>query len=84
MSFPSVQPTFPLYRRSANGLNWYRIESPTVCTEVQQVGSRYVVHRLEAVIYPEKARILGLIAMEEGHVHACSADEVEALLHREQ
>ena len=78
------QTGFPLYRCSTNGLNWYRIDSPTVFTEVQRMGSRYVVHRMEAVIYPEKARVLGLIAMDDGHVHACPAQEVEALLRAAQ
>ncbi|MBS1548201.1 MAG: hypothetical protein JST38_18500 [Bacteroidetes bacterium] len=74
------QTGFPLYRRSSNGLNWYRVDSPTEFMEVQRVGKRYVVHRVEAVIYPEKARVMALIAMDDGHVHACPAQEVEALL----
>ena len=41
---------FPLYRRSSNGLNWYRIDSATEFTEVQQVGNRYVSHRVKAMI----------------------------------
>ncbi len=76
------QPAFPLYRRSANGLNWYRIESPTVFTEIQQVGSRLVVHRIVAVIYPEKARILGLIKMDDGHAMPCTAEEVGSQLRK--
>lgn len=71
---------FPLYRRSANGMNWYRIESPTVFTEVQKVGKRYVVHRMEAAIYPEMQRIMGLIMMEDGHVLECPPEEMECYL----
>lgn len=71
---------FPLYRRSVNGMNWYRIESATEFTEVQQVGSRYVVHRMKASIYPEMQRVMGLILMEDGHVLECPSEEVERYL----
>ncbi|MBS1939595.1 MAG: hypothetical protein JST38_01785 [Bacteroidetes bacterium] len=71
---------FPLYRRSANGLNWYRIESESELTEVQAVGRRHVIHHLKAHAYPERLRIHGLITLEDGHVEECGAAEVEELL----
>ena len=71
---------FPLYRRSANGLNWYRINSPKELIEVQRVGSRYVIHKLSALAYPEQVRIMELIAMADGHVEDCPSEEVEELL----
>ena len=77
------EPQFPLYRRSANGLNWYRINSPTELIEVQRVGSKYVFHRLLASAYPEKVRILELIAMADGHVEECPVEEVEKLLEQQ-
>lgn len=80
MVLTSATPQFPLYRRSTNGLNWYRIDSATGLVEVQRIGSRYVVHRLHASAYPEQVRIMGLITLDEGHVVACPAEEVERLL----
>lgn len=74
------KPPFPLYRRSANGLNWYRIDSAMELTEVQRVGRRFVVHRMVAHAYPEKVRIMALMAMDDGHVVECGAEEVESLL----
>lgn len=74
------EPQFPLYRRSTNGLNWYRINSPTELLEVQRVGSRYVLHRLSASAYPEQVRIMELISLADGHVEDCPAGEVEELL----
>ena len=71
---------FPIYRHSANGLNWYRVESGTEFTEVQKVGSRYVAHRVKAVIYPEKVRVMELIAADDGHVVACEAEAFETHL----
>lgn len=73
-------PSFPLYRRSANGLNWYRVESWTAFTEVQRVGGRYIAHRVQAKAYPERVRLQGLVDMTDGHVQACPAAEVEDLL----
>ena len=69
-------PQFPLYRSSANGLNWYRIESKTVFTEVQRVGSRSVIHLVKAETFPEKVRILELIGLEHG-CSECSPEEFE-------
>ncbi|MGB3870987.1 MAG: hypothetical protein WBG34_14325 [Flavobacteriales bacterium] len=71
---------FPLYRRSANGLNWYRINSPSELVEVQRVGRKHVIHRLSALAYPEHVRIQELIAMSDGHVEECPAEVVEKLL----
>lgn len=71
------QTRFPMYRQTANGLHWYRLESTTEFTEVQKVGSRYVSHRVKAVIYPEKVRVMELIAADDGHVLACGADVFE-------
>ncbi|MBS1944480.1 MAG: hypothetical protein JST98_04610 [Bacteroidetes bacterium] len=71
---------FPLYRRSSNGLNWYRIDSESELTEVQALGRRHVVHHLRAHAYPERLRIHGLITLEDGHVEECGAAEVEELL----
>lgn len=74
------EPQFPLYRRSANGLNWYRIESATEFTEVQSVGSRYVAHLIKALTYPEKVRIMELIAIEDGGATTCRGDEFDLIL----
>lgn len=75
--------SFPQYRRSINGLNWYRIESATKLVEVQRIGQRYVVHRLEAIAYPERVRVMSLIDMHDGHVETCSPEEVENLIGEE-
>lgn len=72
-------PQFPLYRCSANGLNWYRIDALTEFTEVQRVGSKYVLHRVMAETFPEKVRVLELIGLEHGSVD-CGATEFEKAL----
>lgn len=73
---------FPLFRRGTNGLNWYRIGSANSLTEIQAVGARYVLHRLEATTYPELLRIRELIAMEPGAVVAIEEAEFLEVLHK--
>ncbi|MBK9420641.1 MAG: hypothetical protein IPN44_06265 [Flavobacteriales bacterium] len=70
---------FPLYRCSANGLNWYRIASFAEFTEVQRVGNRYILHRIKAETYPEKVRIMELVGLEHGSSE-CSRMEYENAL----
>jgi hypothetical protein len=57
---------FPIFRRSAGGRNLYRIDGPRVFTELQRIGRRYVLHRVEAQAYPELLRIQDMITMTEG------------------
>lgn len=72
-------PRFPLYRRSSNGLNWYRIEGPDAFTEVQRVGGRHLRHHLVAQVYPERVRVMELIAAD-GPFMPCEREEFEAVL----
>lgn len=74
------QSVFPLYRQSANGSHWYRIESEASFTEVQRVGRHYVAHRLEAKIYPDRLRVAELIAMADGHTAASDRATFDAVL----
>ncbi|MBK8499104.1 MAG: hypothetical protein IPL52_09860 [Flavobacteriales bacterium] len=52
---------FPLFRKTPDGRHFYRIESDTGFTEIQKVGSRHAVHRVEARAYPELVRIAEMI-----------------------
>ncbi len=71
---------FPMYRRSTNGLNWYRIDSWTEMHEVQRVGRRLITHHMRANLYPERVRIMALVQLEHGHVVECAAEEVEGMI----
>lgn len=42
---------------------FYRIDSDRAFTEIQVIGSRRVVHRVEAIAYPEMVRIQEMIRM---------------------
>lgn len=73
---------FPCYREMANKLSRYRITSSTTFTEVQQVGSRFVVHDVAATTYPELVRIAELIEAQDGSVHPIPAAAFEDWLYR--
>jgi hypothetical protein len=45
---------FPFHRRTANGLNLYRVASEGAFEEIQLVGSRRVHHRIAVRTYPDR------------------------------
>jgi hypothetical protein len=64
------EPAFPAFRELGNGLSRYRIDSATAMVEVQRIGRRYMVHRLEASTYPERLRINELLMLADAEVKA--------------
>ena len=52
---------FPVYRKYRNGRSFFKIIHPTLVEEVQLVGSRRVIYRLEALLYPDKVFIADLL-----------------------
>jgi hypothetical protein len=66
---------FPIYRRTADGRHFYRIEAPDRFTEVQVIGSRRVLHAVEATQYPERVRIMEMIAGGEGRYLPLAEEE---------
>ena len=71
------QPAFPTFRELGNGLSRYRIDSATAMVEVQRIGRRFMVHRLDATTYPERLRIHELLAMTDADVRAIGPDAFE-------
>ncbi|MBL7951170.1 MAG: hypothetical protein JNM62_05575 [Flavobacteriales bacterium] len=70
---------FPLYRSSANGAHRYRIEGWDLFVELQRIGTRWVVHRVQATAYPEKLRIRDMVDCAHGaYTPATAADWAEA------
>ncbi len=57
---------FPIYRKSSNDRNWYKIIDEKHFIEVQKVGERYFSFEIEAQQYPELLRIQDMINCEEG------------------
>lgn len=72
----------PIYRRSRNGRNFYRIMSGTVFTEVQLIGNRSIVHEVVAETYPERLRIADMVAMTDGLFLPGTQAEFDAVMGR--
>lgn len=68
------RPEFPAYRRLSGGGHYYRIESGTAFTEVQVVGSRRVVHHVRGTAYPERLRIMEMLACEGPYTEVAAAE----------
>lgn len=58
--------TFPIYRLTADGRHAYRIDAQDRFTEIQVVGRRVLLHEVVATAYPEKLRIVEMIALADG------------------
>jgi len=65
--------TFPQYRKSPNGLNWYKIISEKEFVEIQLIGSKKAVYTIVAHQYPEMLRIQDMLKCN-GYV---KVDEIE-------
>jgi hypothetical protein len=48
---------FPQYRKHTSGKNQYKITGPEQFTEIQSLGSKTLVHEVQAKTYFEKIRI---------------------------
>ncbi len=48
---------FPIYRRLRGGQHLYRISASDRFEELQRIGARWVLHRVQATAYPELLRI---------------------------
>jgi hypothetical protein len=66
---------FPVYRRYANGRNFFKIMNPLLFEEVQLLGSRTVVKITEAKLYPEKNFVRDLVEGRIGEIITAEAYE---------
>lgn len=66
---------FPIYRQLANGRSMFRIESEARFTEIQRIGARYVVFTVVAATWPERLRIVDMLAAADGSVAPADAED---------
>lgn len=57
---------FPAYRRMVGVRRYYKIHSPRAFTEVEVIGSRRLVHEVDAKMYPELLRIQEMLDCTNG------------------
>ena len=72
--------TFPQYRKYLTGTSYFKIESLEAFEEVQVMGSKRLVHRIEAKIHPDRMRILDMLNNHGGAWVEIDAEEYERLL----
>lgn len=66
---------YPAYRRLLNGKSWFRINSPVEMDEVKQMGSRFLLFRLEARTLPDRNHIYD-ITFGLGHYSEIITEQV--------
>ncbi|MFZ6050882.1 hypothetical protein [Halocola ammonii] len=71
---------FPQFRKLSNDKSWFRVDSATSMTEIQIIGSSYVVHELEAKILPERNLISDVLEMEGDRWKKVNSSEFEKFL----
>ncbi len=60
---------FPIYRKSSNNRNWYKILDERHFVEIQKVGERYFSFEVKAKQYPEMLRIQDMLNCASGFEH---------------
>ena len=68
---------FPVYRMLVGRGHYYRIEGPGRFTEIQEVGTKVIVHRIENAAYPEQVRIQEMITCANGRYGPMNGEDWE-------
>lgn len=63
----SNETQFPVYRRTADGRHFYHIMAADLFMEIQLIGSKAVLHRIHAALYPERLRVQDMVDAADGH-----------------
>ena len=56
---------FPQYRKLSNGKTFYKILDDRNFEEIQQMGSKFIKHKIVAEQYPEILRIKDMLELQE-------------------
>lgn len=70
---------FPVYLKYKNNTSYYRIDSLSSFVELQKMGTKVFKYEIKAKIYPDKLRILDMIANEENLWTVISKEEFESI-----
>lgn len=77
MNFEGIN--FPVYRKYRNNKSYFKIINPALFEEVQLIGSRKVINRVEAKLFPEKMVIHDLVFNYTEMAEAISEADYEAI-----
>lgn len=80
MDIQQSDQSFPLFRKSSNAKSFYKIESLNKLEELQIIGNKYIIHNLNAALYPEKLFIHELIQNIDGRYIEISSNDFDSML----
>lgn len=75
---------FPIFRRTADGRHFYRIEAQDAFTEIQVVGRRALLYHVKASMYPELVRIQDMVLGDGGRYLELRPSDWAELMERHQ
>ena len=78
----SNETQFPVYRRTADGRHYYHIVASDLFMEIQLIGSKAVLHRIHAALYPERLRVQDMVDATDGHFIPSDSVEWAAVMER--
>ena len=75
-----MEPSFPVYRKLSNFKQYYKINSSGEFEEIQLVKSKknHFIHRAEK--YPEKLKIMDMIALKTPYLESNEDEWIELKL----
>lgn len=72
-----MEHAFPVFLKMIDGKSYYAIHSEEHMTQYQRLGTKWLVHELEAKIYPDRVLILDLLDKENDNLKRISKSEFE-------
>lgn len=73
---------FPIYRKTANNKSYYKLDAADEMTEIQLLGSKFLVYELKAKILPERNLLQDLIENNAGHWLKIKEEEYQDIYQR--
>lgn len=70
---------FPQYRRLGSLDVYYKIFSAVKFVEIKRFGSKWMTSTVQAVQYPERLKIMDMLALEEPYLRVDDRHEIEEL-----
>lgn len=66
---------FPVFLKSQNQKSYYRISSKEILEEIQIIGSKFIIHKVQARTLPERNLIFDLLENEGARWIAIQEEE---------
>lgn len=77
-----MKDTFPKYRKYVNGQSFFKIISNNAFEEVKKVGSKFILYKVDAKIYPDKVYIQDMLKMSGDIWQEITPEEYKSALRK--